>query len=234
MAKELHFYPGIKTMAFISKTDKGTALLLKCTAIGGPQTGGSDTRMKEIPTTPGKYIIKNMEAYRTDSWTYSKIKWGTKLKDMPKETVKITHKNGITKTYIGDIWYKLPSGKYGSVGKDLSLTRDKIIKKNMDLYGKNEVPSEWIFNDFGPIAIRYFKDSNNNKIFDGNEKLMGEMIHTTPVNEAEQFQGYTVDLVESHGCVHIKPSDRDKLKVLGAFKKGTSFIVHKYTEVYRP
>ncbi len=39
-----------------------------------------------------------------------------------------------------------------------------------------------------------------------------------------------VNFVPSHGCIHLKPADRDKIFALGAFKPKTSFTVHKYNE----
>ncbi len=60
------------------------------------------------------------------------------------------------------------------------------------------------------------------------------MFHTTPENEAEEATGSTIRLVPSHGCIHLKPNDRDRLFTLGAFKRGTSFTVHKYHERYKP
>lgn len=61
---------------------------------------------------------------------------------------------------------------------------------------------------------------------------MGEMIHTTPEDEANSARGIPFTLSESHGCVHIRPSDRDKLVRAHVFKIGTPFIVHRYTETY--
>ncbi|GAA3916134.1 L,D-transpeptidase [Litoribacillus peritrichatus] len=117
--------------------------------------------------------------------------------------------------------------------KDHGIERQDVIKQHESLYGKDvspKVPKTWIFNDFGPVAIRYFKDLNNNGKLDGRETLSGEMFHTTPDNEAEYAQKLPVRLYPSHGCIHLKPTDRDKLFSIGAFKRGTLFTVHKYTE----
>ena len=86
---ELHFYPGQKLLVLKDKKSvKG-----RYEAWGGPASMGTDPHMKEEPTWPGLYYIDKAHPYRTPTWPYSKIKWGTKLKDMP-------HKN--------DVWYQLP------------------------------------------------------------------------------------------------------------------------------
>ena len=100
------------------------------------------------------------------------------------------------------------------------------------LYGRLQVPNAWVFNDFGPLAIRYFADKNNNSKLDGNEKLSGQMIHTTPDDEAATKLGNDVKLGESHGCVHIRPDDRVRLMSAGVFKVGVPFIVHSYSDVF--
>ena len=209
---ELHFYPGQHVLAVI----QGGKVIKRFDAFGGPEHGGSDPRMAEIPTTPGTYIIHHTHAYSTPSWPMSKIKWGTPLKDM-----------GSVKD---DVWYQLPSGKWASVKNDVGIGRADLKSYYHLLYNINKVPDKWVFNDFGPVAVRYFKDINGNKRLDSNERLSGEMIHTTPVNEAEYATGSPVTLEHSHGCIHIKPQDRNVLQGMGLFKSGTVFKVHSYKD----
>ncbi|VAX31055.1 hypothetical protein MNBD_NITROSPIRAE01-2074 [hydrothermal vent metagenome] len=173
--------------------------------------------MPEEPTWPGKYVIEMAHAYRTPTWTMSRIKWGTPLRDMPAKN---------------DVWYLLKGGNWGSIKNDHKITRNEIIRFNKDLYNMRSVPKTWIFNDFGPIAIRWYKDLNANRILDGKEVLSGQMLHTTPENEAQHARRLPLKLGHSHGCIHLKPQDRDRLFSIGAFKAGTPFIVHKYDEKY--
>lgn len=60
--------------------------------------------------------------------------------------------------------------------------------------------------------------------------LSGKMFHTTPENEAQHARGLPVQMVPSHGCIHLKPVDRDIITAYGAFKPKTIFIVHEYSE----
>ena len=88
-----------------------------------------------------------------------------------------------------------------------------------------------MFNDFGPWAVRYYRDPNRNRQLDRGEHLMGEMIHTTPDTEAETDRGLPVQLSPSHGCVHLKPIDRNRFLGIGAFETGNLVVVHGPTEV---
>jgi len=208
---ELHFYPGQNLLIV---KDKGM-VVGRYEAWGGPSTIGNDPRMAEEPTWPGVYVIDKAHAYRTNTWPLSRITWGTQLKDMPAKN---------------DVWYQLPGGQWGSIKSDHKISRTDIIKLYYDLYNVRMVPKKWVFNDFGPIAIRWYKDLNNNKILDKNEHLSGQMFHTTAENEAETARGLPLNMMASHGCIHLKPAERDRLFALGAFKSGTQFVVHQYYE----
>ncbi len=211
---ELHFYPGQNLLILHNKSTYE-----RFEAWGGPSSMGTDPHMAEEPTWPGTYIIHGTQSYITPTWPMSKIKWGTQLMDRPSK-----------KPNESDVWYKLKSGKWGSVKKDIGISRSYLMKLNYDLYGVRSIPKSWLFNDFGPLVIRWFKDINGNKRLDKNERLSGQMFHTTPINEAQQKRGFPVNLSNSHGCIHLKPADRDKLLSMGAFKPETLFIVRKYNE----
>lgn len=212
MSLELHFYPGKKTLI----VRQGAKVMGTFSAYGGPSKLGSDPRMAEEPTTPGVYRIGKTETYRTPTWLMSKIKWGVELQDQ-----------GAGKD---DVYYKLANGRWASVKKDTGITRATIMQQYYDLYGQNKVPSTWVFNDFGPIAIRWYKDVNDNKKQDANEPESGQMFHTTPNDEASVFLGQPLRMTESHGCIHLNPIERDQLIKMGAFNPGTLFTVHGYDE----
>lgn len=208
---ELHFYPASHSLLVKDKS----SVKSRFTAYGGPASLGMDPRMQEEPTTAGTYLIHSAKPYHTPTWPMSRIVWGTPLRDMPKHS---------------DVWYQLPGGKWGSVKKDIRISRLQLIRLYKAMYGWSRVPDKWVFNDFGPIAIRWFEDLNGNEKLDGNEKLSGQMFHTTPDNEAEHALGKAVNLGSSHGCIHLKPADRDSLFSMGAFDPKTKFVVHGYDE----
>lgn len=211
---ELHFFPG-QHLLLVREKDEVKASV---EAWGGPKEIGNDPSMPEEPTWPGEYRIGRSEAYRTPSWGWSVLKWGTPLQDKGEK--------------LDDVWYRTSGGRWASIAKDYKISRRDIMRFNADLYSSFEVPKTWVFNDFGPLAIRWFKDLNNNGIMDGKEALSGQMFHTTQVNEAQAANGMKVRLVPSHGCIHLKPADRDRLIGMGVFRPGTKFIVHSYGEMY--
>lgn len=171
--------------------------------------------MAEEPTWPGVYVIHGVVRYSTPTWPLSKIKWGVRLVDKPD---------------IDDVYYELPSKRLASVKKDVGISRKDLIQLYYKYYKQMKIPSKWVFNDFGPIAIRWFKDENGNKVLDAKERLSGQMFHTTPQNEAENSLGLGINLTPSHGCIHLKPADRDFLLGTGAFSPKTTFVVHRYEE----
>jgi hypothetical protein len=208
----LHFYPGEHLLVAV----RGGEVIATFEAMGGPDAEVQSPIMNAGPTDEGDFVFQAAAAYRTNTWAWSRLAWGTKLIDKGS-----------------DIWYELPSGQYGSLQKDTGLQRSEIIDQHLALYGVAAVPKTWVFNDFGPLAVRYFRDLNGNRKLDGNERLEGEMIHTTPQDEAATARGLTVTLAQSHGCVHVKPADRDTMIKMGILSSGNSFVVHGYSEKHR-
>lgn len=211
---ELHFYPG-QHLLLVRHAGRIRA---RYEARGGPASPGSDPRMAEEPTWPGIYYIHRVESYRTNTWPMSRIRWGTALQDKP---------------VLDDVWYRLGSGAWASIKKDHRISRTDILRAHQRLHGTLKIPDTWIFNDFGPLAIRWFRDLNGNRRLDGRESLSGQMFHTTPENEAEHQRRSAVQLVPSHGCIHLKPSDRDELIRMGAFSAQTAFTVYRYDERFK-
>ena len=117
---------------------------------------------------------------------------------------------------------------------NLPITKRRVELRHSEIYGLADFPDTWIFNDFGPIAVRYFRDKNKNRRLDTGEELKGEMIHTTPSSEFQTTRHRNdpsaVELDYSHGCIHIKPIDRDTFLEAGAFRQGMTLVIHNYDE----
>jgi hypothetical protein len=209
---ELHLYPGEKRLFFVVDGK----LVLDVEAWGGPPSPipkrpgepfGAD------PTLAGRFRIGWIGRYQTASWGWSKIRWGTRIKLNPADDK--------------DLLYESSPGRWPSVRRKTGLTRDDVRGRYEQLYHQvNRIPATWVFNDFGPIAVRYYEDRNRNHRQDANEPLSGEMFHTTPDNEADRTSG----LYTSHGCIHLRPADRDLLLGQDAFKVGTLLVIHNYGE----
>lgn len=233
--RELHFYPGAHLLVY--KVDGRE--MARYESWGGPRQLESSPTMDRGPTDPGHYVISVIGPYKTSTWPLSQIAWGTPLQDKGN-----------------DVWYQASGKNWRSVQKDLGITRGQILALMLErrtLFLQEAlasgvsaadqaarvpavtVPDTWIFNDFGMRAYRYTLDKNQDgqpdKDKHGNVLLpQGDMIHTTPDNELESGKGLPVHLVESHGCVHVMPRDRDAMERNQALKVGTRFIVHTYDE----
>ena len=223
----LHFFPGVHRLIWV--VDGRAKVSGEAWGGATPQKGMSYKVMKPRRTTPGRYIVYSYAPYMTPTWAFSKIRWGTPLKVDPsdgdlmfaagrahgrvqwKEVEKVIP--GATTKYIQERYFALYHD---------SLTYDS---------DGDHIPEVWVFNDFGAMALRYFKDLNDNRRFDpDSENLSGEMFHTTPENEAEAALGEAVNFEPSHGCIHLHPKNRDALYKAGAFRKGGAVIIHRYND----
>lgn len=209
--RELHLYPGDKRLLYMVNGK----LAASVEAWGGPANAVPKRPGEPFGATPtpaGRFRIGWIGPYKTSSWKWSKLRWGARLRRHPVDEHDLLFEE---------------SGRWHSVWARTALTRGDIETRHLQLYGLRTYPPIWNFNDFGPIAVRFYNDRNANRKRDANEPLEGEMFHTTAENEAEG--GNTV-LYESHGCIHLRPIERDRLLALDAFQKGTLLIIYKYSE----
>jgi hypothetical protein len=205
-------------------------------AVGGPDKSYKDAKGNMAdPTREGRYVIHSIDKYISNLYgkDWSGIKWGTPMR----------LKNDIVQINLSGKWVDL--SKYDRIshwyyGTTTIAQYEALIKKTVEayhkkLYGVEKVPDSWIFNDFGHKSIRYFKDLNSNFLFDqGKEDLMSDLLHTTPVDEANIKQGKPVLLSTSHGCIHVRPDDLDEIIQKGFVKKGQVICIHSYTELTYP
>lgn len=230
---QLHFYPRAKRLLCVA----GTSVVAGAEAWGGraPSRGEGDPTMAPQHSTPGTYVIGWRGPYVTRTWPWSRIGWGTPLRVSPDG------RHLLYKTGAGP-----GASSWRRVDREIpAATLDAVKREYHALYGGGAidgdgrlfdrdgdgVPEVWVFNDFGPWAVRYHADPNRNRRLDPGERLLGEMVHTTPADEANHARGLPVKLDTSHGCIHVKPADRDRLLALGAFEPGTLIAVHAPSEI---
>jgi hypothetical protein len=219
-------------------------------AHGGPsvKTMGAD-RNEMTPTESGRFVIAKIEKHVSSGrYLWSGVPWGAGLKFINNVTyIDISNKGLWQKlTVYRPIWLK----EYQTEAAVTNAIIDywKVIAfttyagNNIALYGM-QIPDRWVFNDFGHISVKYFRDKNHNGILDKNESILGDFIHTTPSNEAVSFYNSTrqasqstfaVDLPGSHGCIHVKPEDVNTMIGSGFLKKGEVIVVHPYSEKVMP
>ncbi|KGN81289.1 hypothetical protein HW49_04265 [Porphyromonadaceae bacterium COT-184 OH4590] len=197
-------------------------------AVGGPQnaTMGQDGFM-ETPTKKGRFVVGYIGKHRSYSryGFSSEVAWGTPLREH----------QGKVQIYINKSWIDLSKYTKAYHGYTEESILDYLKKWNKKLTtfndekGKYELPDSWIYNDFGHLTIKYFKDSNENYKLDKGEAFMGDFIHTTSKDEVATIKGRVVSLSGSHGCIHVKPNDIDVL-VKYYIKIGSIVEVKSYQE----
>ena len=192
-------------------------------------------------TTPGKFKLHHAGMHVSNSWNFSKVKWGVRIKESPA---------------TDDVLYEDPPGQWHSVRKKLfgehaTAKNSDVIYVLMYLYERiapncpTRLPSTWIFNDFGHATWYMVKVNDSPEteskpkarqmllskpVAPPRPKIHNEFIHTTQRNEYQTSHLRRVILEYSHGCIHVKPHDIDEMAEKGYLKVGNWFIVHKYNE----
>jgi hypothetical protein len=225
---QLHFFQGPGRLLWVL----GQQILVDIEAWGGERAIPHvhyDTMAPRI-TTAGTYVVQSYGPYQTKTWQWSRLAWGTPLRV-----------EGDSRLLYQDV----RTGGWRSVEEVIpEITLAEVRERFLALYkdgdgpdagwrydrDRDGIPDQWIFNDFGPYALRYFVDRNRNRKLDAGEGMMGEMIHTTVEDEARTLRGVPFALQHSHGCIHIRPTDRDRMVRAGAFNRGTLLIVHRVQE----
>lgn len=183
-------------------------------------------------TKAGRYVIHSIAKHVSGGrWIMSSIPWGT-----PITFNWIEHKIYIRKDkkLVKLSEYNTQWSRFSDT--DLYDQLLKIYQDNYMNYYSKPFPDTWIFNDFGHVAVKYFKDINNNFILDNKESIQSDFIHTTPVDEAKTAYNKIVEprfakpivLENSHGCIHVKPDNINELIDNGYLSKGGNLEVHPY------
>lgn len=176
-------------------------------------------------TTAGKFKLHHAGMHVSNSWNFSKIRWGVPIKEAPGGS---------------DVLYEDPPGHWHSVrsklvGDSPSARKTDVVYGLMHMYERiapncpAKLPNTWIFNDFGHITW-YMVQASAHDAAGSKPKIHDEFIHTTQRNEYQTSHHRRVILEYSHGCIHIKPRDIDEMAQKGYLKVGNLFIVHKYNE----
>jgi hypothetical protein len=198
----------------------------KYEAVGGPPPGRGfhDRGGHTAGVTPaGHYVLDRKEHHESRNWPQSVVPWGAEIRD----------RDGIIEYHERGIWIKA-TGLSGTVTraiirfavrskKHIAPVEADHIARHM-FYSDGKLISEWNKNDFGNWSWNLKKNGSRTVYY----------IHTTPENEAATAAGKTFVLEQSHGCVHIRPSDRDQMMADGVLKEGVHVEVKPYGQVGPP
>jgi len=180
-------------------------------------------------TRAGRYVVGAIMKHRSASrWVWSTVLWGTPLRlenniVQIKESgtwVPLKSKRGFS-TFSNAEIVQLVTDAYQNYKKDLGPLLTSAEKTRA-------IPDTWIFNDFGHLSIKYFRDKNKNYKHDAGEDFMSDFIHTVPREELFAAHGKLLPLEDSHGCIHVHPNDIDT--IVSYIKIGSVIEIHPYGE----
>ncbi len=240
----LVFFPGERTVTQTdsdgnsSSTTVGTIYVVggngeRYSAAGGPPAGWTNPNQgghTADPTPPGQYVLGPRQHVTTTSWPMSVIPWGASLR-INKGEAEYQDGNGRWRLATG------PNGEvtramiqFQSRSRDKGLTTDQIIvairKIFIDPDTGTLLMTTWEYNDFG-------KWGWNLRALPG-KTATAYYVHTTDQNERDAEAKLDILLENSHGCVHLVPSQRDEMIDKGYLVEGAEFDVRPYNEVGPP
>jgi hypothetical protein len=181
-----------------------------------PDSGGH-SRGK---TPSGHYVLDGAEHHVTQNWPASVVPWGAAIRE----------EKGVIEYQVHGTWRKA-TGPTGSVTVAIKLfatrshkhlTAEQVEKfaRAIFLDSAGNLVTSYERNDFGKWSWNLKKRGVRTAYY----------IHTTPENELAAKMGASFTLETSHGCVHIRPADRDEMVHKGYLKRGVPVEVRAYGE----
>jgi hypothetical protein len=168
------------------------------------------------PTKPGVHKLGGREKVRTSFWAASQLAQGTPLREVSKAGKPAVEYRGDDGRWHDTKSLAKPISRDDILAFVTGLRKQLSDPAALALVPDGVVPSTWIFNDFGDHAYRILGTD--------------ELVHTSPAEEIEYRAGIHEQLGWSHGCLHLRPSDRDRLEKLNLLKGGVTLKVHAYVK----
>jgi hypothetical protein len=194
------------------------AVKAKYPIAGGPPPGrgtkgeGGHTAGK---TPAGVYVLGVKERHTTLNWPTSVVPFGAPVRDS----------GGIIEYQMGGAWHRA-SGVDGAVTRawlrwfarsHRPVTVASASQRAYEMFFfKGTLIDPWIVNDFGKSSWNLTRDGRRTPYY----------LHTTPKDELTRDA--PVDLQQSHGCLHVRPADRDTMERLGFLRSGVELEVKPY------
>lgn len=198
-------------------------------AVGGPPPGKGEKGPgghSAGETPAGIYELAAAEHHVTSNWPKSVVPWGAPIRE----------EKGVIQYQVNGRWIAA-TGPNGTVYR--AYQRWELNSGNLNPNPKAlEAKARNVFIDdvTGKIITKY--DRNDFGLWSWNMTIKGKRtaiyIHTTPNSEWATSVGLKAFLPQSHGCVHIRPVDRDAMVAKGYLKRGVAVEVKKYGEVGPP
>lgn len=193
---------------------------------GGPPTlrpivdAGGHTATR---TPPGRYTLGPAEHHTTQGWPKSVVPWGAALREV----------NEIVQYQVSGRWIDA-SGVNGNVTQAILMFAAKSKRPMPVLVASRHARQMFYDQQSGKLKLQW-RENDFGK-WSWNLRLRGHrtvfFVHTTPVDEAAGASDF--ELVESHGCLHIRPKDRDTMVGKGYLRESTTLIVKTYEDRWSP
>ena len=196
--------------------------------LAAPRSPSKDPNSGRIagPTLPGHYVLGAKEHVTTPVWGgNSVIPWGAALRINQGE-VEFKGDHGGWRVASGprgeatkaETDFRRAQGKTDSMDTIIKDVRDSFI----DPTSNKLTRTVWNLNPFGPWGWRLLRMPGRIPT--------DQFVHTNPRDEWAVTQNNAVELDNSHGCIHIIPTDRKPMMDAGYLQDGVEFEVRPYTE----
>ncbi|HJZ87527.1 MAG TPA: L,D-transpeptidase family protein [Polyangia bacterium] len=192
----------------------------------GPPAGFADRGgHSAIPTPAGKYVLGPKHHHVTPGWPASTVPWGADLRTDTNGEVEFSPDGGKS-------WRKA-TGMNGATTQASIRFLEKDWKRPLTEDEKQQVNAQargLFYDDTGKLQTPYRGNDFGNWAWNLTRggAVTPYYLHTTPPDEAASAAGQPVSLVNSHGCVHIRPADRDEMMQKGYLRKGVEIEVKPY------
>lgn len=241
----LTLYPGEITLSFTTLghiyVEVEDRLIKAYEACAGPppgleRAGGGGHTAESTPA--GEYIVGSPRRHITPNWPMSVVPWGARLRLGADQEIEYAPD--------GKTWMRA-TGMDGSVTRAAILYLERTRRTEARNLGRPPVTisdnerrqinaesrgaffedgkllESWNRNDFGPWAWNLNRRDGRGKL-----EATPYFVHTTPNDEAATAAGRDFQLTNSHGCIHIRPRDRDEMMAHGYLQRGVRFSVRQY------
>jgi hypothetical protein len=225
----LVFFPGERMTGSVTE---GTIYVIgghgeHMKAAGGPPKSGRHLHQGGHtfePTPAGNYVLGPRQHVTTSSWPASVIPQGASLRLNTANEVEYQNTAGHWRQASGisgdvtkaEISFRHRGGQHDPMTKILADVRKAFIDPATGALWSDT----WLWNDFGLWGWNLRQGGHNTAYW----------VHTTPQNEADP----SLSLTNSHGCIHLIPSERERLEKAGYLKEGVPFEVRPYKEIGPP
>lgn len=198
--------------------------------VAGPppkETRSGDGGHTAESTQAGIYVLDKAEIHTTPNWPASVVPWGAEIR----------RQHGIIQYRFGNQW-RDATGPRGGVTQALRLWNTRTeASRRIPPQRLEEIANSYFIDRVTGQLTEVYKNNDFGKVswnLKRNGKRTAYYIHTTPFDEFNTAAGNIVTLTQSHGCIHIRPQDRDRFVKAGYLREGITVDIRQYGEVGPP